>query len=68
MPTISHAKSVNEFLAFRKYQILEDKGKISKQRADEKALSEYTSFNKTQKIISDFDKTVKALESKVGQP
>ena len=62
------AKSVNEFLAFRKYHILEDKGNISKQRADEKALSEYTSFNKTQKIISDFDKTVKALESKVGQP
>jgi hypothetical protein len=60
------SKSVNEFLAFRKYQILEGKGKISKLRADEKAETEYDAFNKTQKITSDFDKAVKSLEKKGG--
>lgn len=58
------AESVNAFLAFRKYQILEGKGKISKPRADAKAEAEYHVFNKTQKIISDFDKTIKAFEKK----
>lgn len=61
------AESVNAFLAFRKYQILEGKGKISKPRADAKASGEYDAFNKTQKIISDFDKTIKALEKKGGK-
>jgi hypothetical protein len=56
------AASVNEFLAFRKYKILADKGKISKQQAEEKAEAEYNEFNKTQKIISDFDKHLKTLE------
>lgn len=58
------AKSVNEFLAFRKYDILKDKSKISHQKALEKANSEYEIFNKTQKIESDFDKRIKALENK----
>ncbi|MPL93370.1 hypothetical protein SDC9_39496 [bioreactor metagenome] len=58
------ALSVNEFLAFRKYKILANKGKISKQEADHKAEAEYDEFNKTQKIISDFDKEVKRLEKK----
>jgi len=53
------ASSVNEFLNFRKYRILLDKGKISKQKADEKAEAEYEEFNKTQRIVSDFDKEVK---------
>jgi len=61
------SKSVNEFLAFRKYQILEGKGKISKQQAEKKAGEEYDAFNKTQKIVSDFDKVVKALEKKGGK-
>jgi hypothetical protein len=52
------AASVNEFLAFRKYKILTGKGKVSKQKADEKAEAEYVEFNKTQKIFSDFDKEV----------
>ncbi|WP_277464402.1 virulence RhuM family protein [Parabacteroides sp. PF5-6] len=56
--------SVNEFLSFRKYQILKDKGKISKQQADRKAETEYHAFNKTQKIISDFDKEIKKLTDK----
>lgn len=56
------AQSVNEFLAFRKYDILKDKGKISHQQALEKANSEYEIFNKTQKIESDFDKSIKRLK------
>ena len=55
--------SVNEFLSFRKYQVLTDKGRVSKQQADNKAAQEYNSFNKTQEIISDFDKEIKRIES-----
>jgi len=55
------ATSINEFLAFRKYQVLHDKGKISKQEADKKAETEYDEFNKTQKILSDFDKEIKKM-------
>lgn len=53
--------SVNEFLAFRKYDILHDKGKISSRMAKEKAVAEYMEFNKTQKITSDFDKAVNQM-------
>ena len=53
--------SVNEFLAFRKYNILHDKGKISSRMAKEKAVAEYMEFNKTQKITSDFDKAVNQM-------
>jgi hypothetical protein len=59
--------SVNEFLAFRKYNILKDKGKITKLQADRKAEAEYNEFNKTQKIVSDFDKEIKKLKNKGGQ-
>lgn len=55
------ASSVNEFISFRRYQILPDKGKISKAMADEKAAAEYDIFNKTQKIDSDFDKEVRKM-------
>lgn len=58
---IEFAASVNEFLAFRKYDVLKGKGKISKKDADKKAIKEYDEFNKTQNIISDFDKEVKRL-------
>ena len=58
------AASINEFLAFRKFKILTDKGKISKEKADEKAETEYDEFNKTQKIISDFDREVKMMLEK----
>ena len=53
--------SVNEFLAFRRYQILPDKGRVSAVQARAKAESEYDIFNRTQRIDSDFDKEVKAL-------
>ena len=55
------AASVNEFLAFRRYDILRDKGKISGRTAKEKASAEYEEFNKTQKITSDFDKAVNRM-------
>lgn len=61
------AASVNEFLTFRKYDILRDKGKISGKMAKEKATAEYVEFNKTQKITSDFDKEVKKLLEKGGE-
>lgn len=53
--------SVNEFLAFRRYDILHDKGKISSKMAKKKAITEYMEFNKTQKITSDFDKAVNQM-------
>ena len=56
--------SVNEFLTFRKYQILPDKGKISAAQAKKKAEEEYDVFNKTQRIDSDFDKEVRGLLGK----
>ena len=63
------AASINEFLAFRRYQVLPDnnKGKISKAAADSFAHQEYDKFNPHQKIDSDFDKTVaKMLTSEKG--
>ena len=56
--------SVNEFLTFRRYQILPDKGKISAAQAKKKAEEEYDIFNKTQSIDSDFDKEIRGLLDK----
>lgn len=56
------AASVNEFLTFRRYDLLPDKGKVSREQALEKAYAEYDAFNKTQKITSDFDLLLKATE------
>lgn len=58
------AESVNKFLTFNEYRVLSGKGRISKLQADKKAVKEYDEFNKTQKIISDFDKEVKKLKKK----
>lgn len=55
------AASVNEFLAFRRYEILKGSGRISKKTADAKAIAEYAEFNRTQHISSDFDKEIKKL-------
>ena len=60
------AASVNEFLAFRRYDILKDKGGVSKQAALKRAEAEYEAFNKTQKITSDFDQEVKKILGKGG--
>lgn len=60
--------SVNEFLAFRRYEILKDNGKISRRQANDKAESEYDIFNRTQPIVSDFDKAIKELtENRAGE-
>ena len=59
-------QSINEFLAFRKYEILKDKGRITKKLAEQKAKEEYDEFNKTQKITSDFDMAVKRMLEKDG--
>lgn len=55
------AASVNEFLTFRRYQILPDKGKISAAQAKNKAEEEYALFDPTQQIDSDFDKEVRKM-------
>jgi len=57
------AISVNEFLSFNKYKILEGKGNVSKLQADKRAVKEYDAFNKSQKIISDFDKAIKKIKA-----
>ena len=54
--------SVNEFLEFRRYQILPDKGRISAAQAKAKAEQEYDIFNRTQLIDSDFDKQVRKMQ------
>lgn len=63
------AKSVDKFLTFNEYKILDGKGKISHEKAERKAISEYKEFDKKQKIISDFDKEIikklKEVENKL---
>ena len=59
------ADSVNEFLAFRRYDILKDKGRISRIQAENKAEAEYDEFNKSKKIISDFDMEIKNITKKL---
>jgi hypothetical protein len=53
--------SVNKFLEFNEFKILDGKGKISHMQAKEKAFKEYEAFNKIQKIESDFDKEIKKI-------
>jgi hypothetical protein len=53
--------SVNKFLTFNEYRILNSTGKISKAEAEQKAFSEYEKFNKTQRIESDFDRQIKKI-------
>lgn len=56
------ANSVDKFLNFNEFKILEGKGTKSHGQATSKAGKEYDQFNKTQKIISDFDKRLKNYE------
>jgi len=58
----SLANSVDKFLNFNEFKILDGKGKISHSSAISKAVTEYDQFNKTQKINSDFDKELKKLK------
>lgn len=63
----SFAESVNKFLEFNEYRVLEGYGKITRKKAEAKAFLEYEKFNTIQKIESDFDKKIKVIEKKVGK-
>lgn len=58
------SSSIDKFLSFNDFKILQDKGKISNKIALNKADKEYDEFNKFQKIESDFDKLVKKTKGK----
>ena len=53
--------SENEFLEFRRYQILTATGKFSEAEAKKKPENEYDIFNRTQRIDSDFDKEIRGM-------
>lgn len=55
------ADSVNKFLDFNEYQVLDGYGNISRKTAEQKAHAAYEQFNQQQKIQSDFDREVKKL-------
>ena len=54
-------ESVDKFLSFNDFKVLEGKGNLSKEEAEEKAEKEYEIFNKKQKIESDFEKEMKKI-------
>jgi len=58
---IEFASSVDKFLSFNEYRILTSRGSMSADKAKLKAKKEYDTFNKTQKIVSDFDKEIKKI-------
>ena len=58
------SESVNKFLEFNEFKVLEGYGKVTHNQAKEKASKEYDEFNKLQKIESDFDKEMKKLLGK----
>ena len=60
------SESVDAFLQFNRYEILPDKGRISRNEAVNKAESEYDIFNKTQRIESDFDREIKRISDKIS--
>ena len=60
----SFAQSVNKFLSFNEYEVLEGHGKVSRDQAKKKAHTEYDKFNKKQRIESDFDREIKKLLGK----
>jgi hypothetical protein len=56
------ATSIDEFLKFNRYELLEGHGHISHSAANKKAIGEYNEFNKHQKIVSDFDREIKKIQ------
>ncbi len=58
------SQSVDNFLSFNDFKVLDNFGSISKKQADIKAVKQYDEFNKTQKINSDFDKIIKKIKAK----
>lgn len=53
------AESVDKFLTFNEYEILEGYGTVSRRHAEQRAHAEYDQFNKQQRIESDFDREIK---------
>ena len=60
------SQSINKFLDFNDFEILDGKGTISQTQAQKKARNHYQEFNKTQVIESDFDREVKQLLEKTS--
>lgn len=58
------ANSLDKFIDFNEYKVLDNKGSICKAIADQKAKTEYDKYNKHQPIVSDFDKAVKSIKNK----
>jgi Virulence protein len=58
------SESVDAFLSFRRYDILQGKGLVSSEQAKKKAYAEYELFNPKQQIDSDFDKELRRLNQK----
>lgn len=56
------ATSIDEFLKFNRYEILEGSGHITHSAAKQKAIGEYKEFNKHQKIVSDFDRVIRKIQ------
>lgn len=56
------ATSIDEFLKFNRYEILEGYGHITQNAAKQKAIDEYKEFNKQQKIVSDFDREIRKIQ------
>jgi len=61
------ATSIDEFLKFNRYEILEGHGSVSHNAAKRKAIEEYREFNKHQKIVSDFDKEIRKYMEKINE-
>jgi hypothetical protein len=55
------SESVNKFLEFNEYEVLEGFGSVSRHQAEDKAHIEYEKFNKIQCIESDFDRLLVEL-------
>ena len=55
------SESIDRFLEFREYKVLDGYGSISSTIAKDKAHEIYDDFNKTQKIESDFDRQINNL-------
>lgn len=53
------AESVNAFLSFGRYQILQGRGSITRDAADARASEEYDAYNRQLKFESDFDRQIK---------
>lgn len=56
------AASIDEFLKFNRYEILEGHGKITNSVAKKKAIDTYKEFNKHQTIVSDFDRQIQKIQ------